>query len=122
MSLTPPSRVLRAARGARKDPLCTYPGAPAGRPEHAVTAAELVRTADRTLYLAKAAGRNRAQVGADLAVPAMDPAGESVRAMPVLELEAADRPIPLRRLDDGLRSEVSQDRLGLAGLAGDARS
>ena len=57
----------------------------AGLPEHAITARELVRTADRALYLAKAAGRNRAQVGADLAMPAMDPALEPMRALPVLE-------------------------------------
>lgn len=57
----------------------------AGLPDHAITARELVRTADRALYLAKAAGRNRAQVGADLAVPAMDPALEPMRALPVLE-------------------------------------
>jgi two-component system, cell cycle response regulator len=57
----------------------------AGVPEHAITARELVRTADRALYLAKAAGRNRAQIGADLALPAMDPALEPMRALPVLE-------------------------------------
>ena len=57
----------------------------AGLPEHAITARELVRTADRALYLAKGAGRNRAQIGADLAVPAMDPVLEPMRALPVLE-------------------------------------
>jgi two-component system cell cycle response regulator len=35
-----------------------------------------------------------------------------------LDLQAAGRLSPLRRLDDGLRSDVLQDRLGLASLAG----
>jgi two-component system, cell cycle response regulator len=57
----------------------------AGVPEHALTARELVRTADRALYLAKASGRNRAQVGVDVALPVLDPALGPTRALPVLE-------------------------------------